>query len=100
MDTNGVAIGAVTRDCLPGGNCNYVIRANYAIVGNYEEGKDYVEYEYYGRKTSMSLEYLVSNEDVAGMGVILMIIYFIIANCEILLLFYFFCQTALPNMNI
>ena len=80
--TNGVPVGAVTRDCLPGRNCNYVIRAN-GFVGNYEAGNDYAEFEDWGRKTSANWEYLVANEDVAGMGIILSIIYSTIAYCEI-----------------
>ena len=83
-DTNGMPVGAVTRDCLPEGNCNYAIRVN-GIVGNYEEGKDYVEYESYGCKTSTNWDYLVSNEDVTGMGIIPTIIYSIIMlNQEII----------------
>ena len=85
-DTNGVPVGAVTRDCLPEGNRNYVIQTNHDIVGNYEEGKHYVEFEYWGYQRSENWEYLVSNEDVTGMGIILLMIYSIIADSHTALL--------------
>ena len=71
-DTNGVPIGAVTRDCSPDGTRNYVIRAYYNGVlypGNYEEGKNYAEIQYHGARLSNDWGHLVSNEDVAGMNI-------------------------------
>ena len=63
---NGGIIGA----CSPEGRYVYVIRAKhgkYLITGNYEEEKDYVEFECLGIESSMDWEYLVSSRDVAGM---------------------------------
>ena len=68
-DTNGVPVGAVTRDCSPEGSRNFVVRAyhdSFILPGNYEEGNDYAEFEYFGNKFSRHWEYLVSNEDVTG----------------------------------
>ena len=85
-DTTGVPVGAVTGGCSPEGSRNYVIRVKYnwvVIPGNYEEGNDYVEFEHYGYKCSVDWEYLVSNEDVAGMSIILIfMIYSIITGCR------------------
>ena len=83
VDTSGVLYGAVTRDCSP--RRNYVIRASYSgtfIAGNYEEGKDYAEIEYFGYKSSVDWEFLVSNEHVAGMGIIL-IMFTSFYNCRL-----------------
>ena len=68
-DINGVAIGGVTRDCSPEGRRIYVIRASYDtgnVVGNYEEGNGYAEFERFGIQSSMDWEFLVSNGEVAG----------------------------------
>ena len=68
-DIKGVPIGGIIGECSPVRRCMYVIRvfhAPYIIVGNYEEGNDYAEYEYYGSKRAFDWEYLVSTEEIAG----------------------------------
>ena len=70
-DTNGVPIGAVTRDWSPEGTRNYVVQAYHNGVsypGNYEEGRDYAEFQYHGSQLSNDWDHQVSNEDVAGMN--------------------------------
>ena len=85
-DITGVPVGAVTGGCSPEGSRNYVIRVKYSgwfIAGNYEEGNEYVEFEYFGYQCSVDWEYLVSNGDVAGMSIILIfMIYSIITGCR------------------
>ena len=71
-DINGAPNGGIIGACSPEGRYVYVIRANherYLIAGNYEEEKDYVEFEFHGNKSSMYWEYLVSSRDMAGMDI-------------------------------
>ena len=71
-DINGVPNGGVIGACSPEGRYVYVIRAyhdGYLVTGNYEEEKDYVEFELWGNKSSMNWEYLVSSRDVAVMDI-------------------------------
>ena len=65
---NGVIIGA----CSPEGRYVYVIRAKhdeYFIAGNYEEEKNYAEFEWRGVRSAVDWEYLVSSGDVTGMDI-------------------------------
>ena len=50
-DINGAPSGGMIGACSPEGRYVYVIRANYdryLVAGNYEEEKDYVEFELWG----------------------------------------------------
>ena len=76
-DTIGVPVGAVARDCSPEGSRNYVVLANhnnFFIAGNYQEGNNYAEYELLRCEYAADWKYLVSNEDVTGMGIIQIIV--------------------------
>ena len=77
-DINGAPNSGIIGACSPEGRYVYVIRANYdryLIAGNYEEEKDYVEFELWGHKSSMNWEYLVSSRDVAGMDINILCLY-------------------------
>ena len=85
-DINGAPNGGIIGACSPEGRYVYVIPAyhdGYLITGNYEEEKDYVEFELWGNKSSMDWEYLVSSRDVAGMdiNILCLYIYYTIIDC-------------------